>query len=192
MKVLRDAWALLGLPGAAGIVFIGGALWAQSTLMPAQQAEVDQAASDNRALRHRLQTVSASRTTVGAETSGPKAPAAPEAAWALLWQSLPVQADRVALQDGVLQCAAREGLQIDSLQYRGERVPITGAEGLWRQRMAMPIQGPYSAVRRWVACLQPMPSVGIDALTLERRDPASDMVQAQVSVSLWWRLAGRP
>lgn len=190
MKGLRDAWALLGLPGAAGILIIGAALWTQTTLMPEWQAGLDLAASDTRALRHRLRTLSASPAS--APSSGPEAPAAPEAAWAVLWQALPAQTDRVALQEGVLQCATREGLQIDSLQYRGERVPIAGREGLWRQRMVMPLQGSYGAVRRWIACLQPMPAVGIDALMLERRDPASDLVQAQASVSLWWRQAGRP
>jgi len=73
---------------------------------------------------------------------------------------------------------------------RGELAPWVDKaqpQGLWRQRMVMPVQTSYPALRTWVAALLRQPALSIDALDIQRADPMSDQVKAQVTVSLWWR-----
>ncbi|MFN3885399.1 MAG: hypothetical protein ACK4MG_00435 [Aquabacterium sp.] len=195
MSKVLDGVAWLGLPGCLGLLLLGGVAWAEWHLLPAWHGEAEQAAEQTVALRRKLHVLT--EPTVAAASasaaSGVAPPSEPEAAWSLLWQALPTEAQRAALQNQVLQAATRQGLEIDAVQYRGERVPLSSdGDGLWRQRMVMPVQGPYPAVRRWLTEIERLPSAGVDALSLERKDPGTDEVQAQVSVSLWWRQGRQP
>lgn len=190
MKTAREALTWLGWPGCLSLVLLCGVAWAEWSLLPAWHADAEQSVDQAVMLRRRLHrmTEPAAPTLPVSGAAVLAVPAEPEAAWALLWQALPTEDQRATLQSQVLQAAARHGLQIETVQYRGERVPLSDTGGrLWRQRMAMPVRGPYAAVRRWLADIQKMPSAAVDELGLERQDPSSDEVQAQVGVSLWWR-----
>jgi hypothetical protein len=200
-----DALAMLGWPGLAGAALVLASLWVQHQVLPRWQTEVDDGGSEVRRLRHALQeAASASAPAPGTVVHDDT----PQQAWARLWQALPDASQRVALQEQVLASAAAAGLQIDAVQYRGEFVPWQGdakaavkadmkaldpaGQALWRQRMSMPVQGSYPAVRQWLAGLMQSPALSIDALDLQRPDVMDQQVKAQVSVSLWWRQDRRP
>lgn len=192
MNRLLQTLATLGWPGLVGALLVGGSLWTQHALLPRWQGELDQGGSEVRRLRHALlEAASASAPQAGAEVHDDT----PQQAWSRLWAALPDGAQRVALQSQVLASASAAGLQVDAVQYRGEFVPWQGAAGdtaLWRQRMSMPVQGSYPAMRAWLASLTQAPGLSIDALDVQRPDVMGDQVKAQVSVSLWWRQARRP
>jgi hypothetical protein len=204
-------WQSLGLPGLVGLCLVALALWTQQRWVPAQQRELDEMGSQARRLRHELMAsappAASGSSTVGADSVA-KAKglgvdlasaslSTPEQAWAAIWQGLPDASDRTPLQQAVLQSARQAGVEVTAVQYRGEWarwVPPSAksGQGLWRQRLVMPVEGPYPAVRAWLNTLLLAPSLSLDALDVQRPDVASNKVKAQVSVSLWWRQDGRP
>lgn len=184
----------LGWPGLVGIAALAGVLWVERAWLPQQQAQVQQTASDARRLRHELQARADAVQAAASEASGkaqaldPKA--GPRAVWAVLWDGLPDASERLTLQSGVLSAAQDAGIALGSVQMRGELSPWLDknhAQGLWRQRMVMPVQTTYPALRTWLSALLRQPALSIDALDIQRADPMSDQVKAQVTVSLWWR-----
>ena len=184
----------LGWPGLVGIVALAGVLWVERAWLPQQQEQVQQTASDARRLRHELQAradavqAAASAASSASHAIDPKA--GPRAVWAVLWDGLPDASERLALQGGVLSAARDAGITLGSVQMRGELSPWldkTQSQGLWRQRMVMPVQTSYPALRTWLSALLRQPALSIDSLDIQRADPMSDQVKAQVTVSLWWR-----
>lgn len=184
----------LGWPGLVGIVALAGVLWVERAWLPQQQEQVQQTASDARRLRHELQAradavqAAASAASSASHAIDPKA--GPRAVWAVLWDGLPDASERLALQGGVLSAARDAGITLGSVQMRGELSPWldkTQPQGLWRQRMVMPVQTSYPALRTWLSALLRQPALSIDSLDIQRADPMSDQVKAQVTVSLWWR-----
>ncbi|MDE2401305.1 MAG: hypothetical protein KGL90_06540 [Burkholderiales bacterium] len=176
--MMRQLLQRLGLPGLLGLIMMALAAWTHIGWLPTQQAEADAVASQARRLRHELLGANAA-----ARSPQDKA-MTPETAWPTLWQALPTAAQRTRLQADVLDRARTLGLNVTAVQYRG------GADGvphLWRQRMVMPVEGPYPVVRAWLAQLLSEPSLSLDALDIQRPDVMSDSVKARVSVSLWWR-----
>jgi hypothetical protein len=181
----------LGLAGGLGLLMLGVAGWLLSTWLPGQRQAVDELGSQARRARHALL----------AQASDPAASQAqvissPEQAWQTLWQGLPSAEQRVPLQTAVLRAAQDHGLTISSVQYRGARVPWSAQAGavLWRQRMVMPVEGPYPAVRAWLASMLTEPALSLDELDVQRTDVMGEQVKARVAVSLWWRKpeGGRP
>lgn len=195
----------LGWPGLVGLACLLGVAWLERAWLPAQQEQVQRTESDARRLRHELQAradaAAASASAASAAAGGVDPRAGPRAVWAVLWEGLPDAAARLALQRGVLQSAADAGIALGSVQLRGEfenwldKAPAPSgnpgspgsAQGLWRQRMVLPVQTSYPALRTWIDALLRQPALSIDALDIQRADPMSDQVKAQVSVSLWWR-----
>jgi hypothetical protein len=184
----------LGWPGLVGLAALIGVAWVERDWLPQQQAEVAQTASDGRRLRHELQAradaaqAAASAASSASQQIDPQAE--PREVWSALWQGLPDASQRLPLQAGVLSAAKDAGITLGSVQMRGELEPWVGKaqpQGLWRQRMVMPVQTNYPALRTWVNALLRQPALSIDALDIQRADPMSDQVKAQVSVSLWWR-----
>lgn len=182
----------LGLPGILGALLCGGAVWVEHEWVPAQLDQASTLESDARRMRHELQQ-QAAKAAEGA--SQPQARQAdllksPKEAWATLWLGLPDGSQRVALQREVLVSAQEAGLDVATVQYRGQMEPWldkASPQGVWRQRMIMPIEGSYASVRAWLARLLRQPALSLDALDIQRSDVGSDRVKAQVSVSLWWR-----
>jgi hypothetical protein len=234
MSRLMPRWQALGLPGLLGLLLLAGSWWAQYRCLPTQLAGIEQMGSDARRLRHELQVQAAQAVAEQASGVAGKARAAsdqaarlagPEQAWAALWQGLPDEAARTALQQAVLQSAQRAGIKVTAVQYRGEWAPwvqprrsvvvpaargssapaVAAAsaaasatsdaampQGLWRQRLTMPVEGNYPAIRIWLHSLLKQPALSLDALDIQRPEVMSDQVKGQVSVSLWWRQARRP
>jgi hypothetical protein len=184
----------LGWPGLAGAVLIGGAMWVERDWVPRQAAQAESLASDARRLRHELQAKAEQQAQQAqeAKTGKVQAPSlkSPKEAWSTLWLALPDANSRIALQKDVLLSAKSLGLNVSTVQYRGQMEPWMGKtqpQGLWRQRMTMPVEGSYAALRTWVDRMLKQPALSVDALDIQRPDVMSDKVKAQVAVSLWWR-----
>ncbi len=186
----------VGLPGLVGGGLLLACAWFIALELPKRREAVAQAESDVRRLRHGLIARASS------DSEGRSAPLLdePPQAWARLWSSLPDDSQRLALQARVLASAAQAGVPLQAVQWQGEAVRWIAPEGtmdasaagLWRQRMSMPVQVPYPALRTWLDQLQREPALTVDALDIQRGDLQSDQVQAQVSLSLWWRRSAQP
>jgi hypothetical protein len=183
MRWLRQ----LGLPGLVGAGLLLACAWFIEVELPKRREAVAQAESDVRRLRHGL----IARSGAGGEAASAPRQDAPPQAWARLWSGLPDESQRLAMQARVLASAAQAGVPLQAIQWQGEAVkwiaPEGAGAGLWRQRMTMPVQAPYPALRTWLDRLQREPALTVDALDIQRADVQSDQVQAQVSLSLWWR-----
>ncbi len=188
LQSLQQALSRMGLVGVLGLMLLGACAWAQWSWLPARQAQADRLASDARYLRHALQAQQAAAPAEAA-SGARKAISSPDQAWQALWAQLPQADRRVALQGAVLKSAKDQGVQVQSVQYQGQRQNWAdlGQETLWRQRMTMPVQGRYTAVRDWIQQLLREPALSVDALSIQRDNVLTDAVVAQVSVSLWWR-----
>lgn len=181
----------LGWPGLMGATLLLACAWFTQFELPRRHEALAQAESDVRRLRHGL----IARATPGSEAATEAHRLnEPAQAWASLWSSLPDEGQRMARQARVLDSAAQLGLPLQSVQWQGEAVKWlapAGADtapiGLWRQRMTMPVQAPYPALRTWLDRLQREPGLTVDAIDIQRSDVQSDQVRAQVSLSLWWR-----
>lgn len=182
----------LGWPGLLGAGLLLACAWCIQVVLPQRHQAVAQIESEARRLRHGL----IARSSADAATA--EAPRLDEAqAWARLWAGLPDDSQRLQRQARVLDLAAQVGVPLTSVQWQGEPVrwiapaaqgdAASSAPGLWRQRMAMPVQAPYPALRTWLDRLQREPGLSIDTLDIQRNDLQSDGVQAQVGISLWWR-----
>lgn len=188
MRQLPRVVQRLGLPGLLGLLAMAGALWWQQA-STGLQADTDAALHEADRLRSVLRQVSFDRRQ--AESADATPSMTPAVAWQTLWQRLPAGGQRMALQSQVWRSAQAVGLNLPSLQVQTQRetwVPTTAeGHGLWRQRMQLPVEGSYDTVRAWVQALQQVPGLGIDGLDVQRPDPRSEVVKAQVRLSLWWR-----
>jgi hypothetical protein len=187
--MLNQGLRRLGLAGALGLALLVGCAWAQWSWLPARQEAASRLASDARYLRHALHDAA----LTPAATAGPDAIGTPDQAWQVLWRQLPQAERRVALQGAVLKAAREQGVQVQSVQYQGQRQNWAdqGGDTLWRQRMTMPVQGRYVDVRNWLAQLLREPALSVDALSVQRDGVQNEAVVAQVSVSLWWRQSAK-
>lgn len=185
----------LGLAGLLGLAMLLASAWAFWSWLPAQQRATDELGSQARKLRYALQQKMAGDADAQAAHL-----ATPQAAWQALLQGLPSADRRVALQSEVLAAASRHGLRISTVQYQGGmeawsrhagaahvQARSSVGPGLWRQRMSMPVEGPYVDLRAWLADLLAQPALAIDAIDIQRDDASRDQVKARVSVSLYWR-----
>ena len=101
------------------------------------------------------------------------------------------------MQNEVLSAAADRGLAVSAVQYRGTpeawSLPaVQEGQVLWRQRLAMPVEGRYPALHAWLAHLLAQRALALDALQIERQEPGSDRVKARVEISLYWRQPWSP
>lgn len=172
----------LGWPGLLGALVLLACVVFIEGVLPARRQQVAQTESEVRRLRHGL----ISQASAASEPDAVSRADQPQQAWSRLWSGLPDERERWGLQERVLASAAQVGVPLQAVQWQGEAVKWGG---LWRQRMVMPVQAPYPALRTWLDRLQQEPALSVDALDIQRNDVQSDQVQAQVSISLWWRMA---
>ncbi|MGE5452834.1 MAG: hypothetical protein ACM3VZ_13460 [Acidobacteriota bacterium] len=190
----REAWTrvrALGLPGALGLTLIVLWGWLQWQWLPAHQAQADSLASDVRRLRHALQDGpdpqrGATRSTRPAwDVSGLPA----DQAWQAVWDALPDESQRLSLLKAVTTSAGQLTVSVPSVQYRGAAEPWSAHQGqvLWRERVALPVEGRYGDVRAWLGTLLNQSNLSVDAVEVNRSDTTTDQVKGRVALSLWWR-----
>jgi Tfp pilus assembly protein PilO len=175
----------MGLLGGMGLLMLVGAAWVHFSALPAQRLAVAQSESDVRQARHKLLAAEPVAATAVSMVQIEQ----PDQAWQALADGLPDQSRRTALQAEVLATAKAQGLLVQSVKWRGGVESWASQPRLWRQRMQIPVEGRYTAVRQWVDALLKQKALSLDAIELQRADLMGDQVKAQVSVSLWWRLA---
>lgn len=170
----------LGVPGYLGVLMLAGALLAWWLVLPVQKdalaAQQDDMAHQREQLHH--------LAVAGQGAPVPQAFGAPQA-WQALWAALPPAEESDHWRLAVLEAARTQGLNIDAVQYQG--AALKGMPQIWREQVSVPIRAPYPAVRAWLGQLSTYPMLSIDALELQRPDPAVDEVKGQVRLSLWWR-----
>lgn len=193
---LNVALRRLGWPGLCGLALLALAAWVHHAWVPAQTEAVAQTESQARRLRHALreraeaQAAAQRAATEAAAQARIDPQAGPRELWSLLWQALPEADARWRLQQHVLSTAREAAVPLGTVQWRGDWEPWTDPahpQGLWRQRMSLPVQLPYPVLRTWLSLLLREPALTLDAIEVQRTDPLSPEVKAQVSVSLWWR-----
>ncbi|MGC4061265.1 MAG: GspMb/PilO family protein [Aquabacterium sp.] len=177
----------LGIVGFMGLSLLAACAWGRFAWLPAQQHQIDDLGSQVRRARHEL-LAATSQAASGADASI-KTVSSADQAWQVLWDGLPDADQRVPLQSMVLRAAKANGLQISTVQYQGNKAAWSaqGGKVLWRQRMEMPVEGSYPALRQWLTTLLKEPALAIDAVDIQRPDVMSDQVKGRVVLSLWWR-----
>lgn len=176
-RPLRQALGALGWPGAvAGLCLLGAAVLALQ-LTPRWQAEAEELAVQQAALRRSLRA-SAALPAARAET-----PAA-------LLAALPPSAERQQRLADLLEIGLRLGL----VQQRSEqRLSVDAETGLERLRISMPVQGSYAQLRHYIgAALAHDPALSLDSLHLRRAQRESQDLQAELVWTLHSRREGGP
>lgn len=181
----RFAARRLGVVGWLGLLMLGVAAWLNFAVVPAQRAAVMQLESDVRQARHQLSEAATKQAEASKQVRIDK----PDQAWQALLDGLPDQTQRTRLQSDVLAAAKAQGLLVQSVKWRGAPESWSNTPKLWRQRMQIPVEGSYAAVRQWVDVLLRQSALSLDAIDVQRGDLMTDQVKAQVSLSLWWRVA---
>jgi hypothetical protein len=176
----------VGIVGLTGLSLLAACAWGRFAWLPARQHQIDDLGSQVRHARHEL--LASSQAANGADVSV-KTVSSADQAWQVLWDGLPDADKRVSLQSMVLGSARAGGLQVSTVQYQGSRAAWSaqGGKVLWRQRMEMPVEGSYPALRQWLATLLKEPALAIDAVDIQRNDVMSEQVKGRVVLSLWWR-----
>lgn len=188
----RTALLRVGIPGWLGVGLLALAAWLHWSWLPVQRDQVDALSSDVRHARHELQddgALSFSGRPASAAQPWDLRGLSPEAAWQTVWDTLPDEAQRMSWLAAVTTSAQKVGVHVASVQYRGAVEPWSPHQGqsLWRQRMAMPIEGRYGDVRAWLGTLLNQSNLSLDTLEVTRSDTTTDQVKGRVSLSLWWR-----
>ena len=190
----------MGTVWLLGLCLLGATAWARLVWLPAQQRQIDDLGSQVRRTRHELlAATSPAASGAGAESTEVSST---DQAWQVLWHGLPDADQRVSLQSMVLASGKANGLQISTVQYQGSKAAWSSqgdqtdskagtkvenkinTKVLWRQRMEMPIEGSYPALRQWLATLLKEPALAIDAVEFQRPDVMSDQIKGRVVVSL--------
>lgn len=184
----------LGMPGCLGLCIALGACLAWWGWLPEAQAQWDDQKAQLSLLRLRLQA-GTHATGAGVSSTSPAGRPAQvlvegQQTWQALWQTLPTQAGGADLQVEILALARAQGVQAQSVQYKG--AAFKGLPSVWRQQISLPVEAPYPALRAWLAQMQGRPAISIDALEIGRADPMSDQVKARVALSVWWRVLDAP
>lgn len=189
LKVSMPGWkrhlTKLGAPGLIGLVLCALSIWAHKAQLPAERLGIAQLESAAREMRHRMLGAD---TQQKASTASTLSVEKPDIVLQALIDGLPVQTSGTQLQSTVLREAAKQGLTVQSVEWRGEQVPWAVHPRLWCQHMQMPVEGSYRAMRAWIDALLREPALSIEAIDIQRKDLMGDQIKAQVSLSLWWRM----
>lgn len=177
--------AALGLPGVLGLALLALAAWMHWGETPLEAQALAEQQDQIRLLREQLQ-----RSTDGQSSAKTEA-IDTQAAWQRFWQALPDAQQGSRQQESILAKARQRGVVLGGVQFQGEAVP--GLPQVWRQRMTMPVQATYPALRLWMTDVLNAPDSGavisLDALDLSRDDVMSPELKARVVWSIWWRAA---
>lgn len=104
--------------------------------------------------------------------------------------SFPVAAQRQQRLGALWSLAREQGLALRRSEFRA----VSDASlGLARYRITLPLEGSYPALRGFIEqALLRDPALSLDRLRLDRADPTSPVLRAELQLSLWSRTAGDP
>lgn len=175
----RRGLARLGAPGLLGLLLMAGALGLWVGVVPAARQSLVEQQEQVEHVREQLKAGSTPGTASASLSTQS------DLAWQTLWGALPEEADGNALMTGVLAAAQRQGVTLGAVQFSSE--PLKGLAPVGRQRLVLPVEASYPALRFWLAEVLQHPSVSLDALDVSRDQVMSDQVRARVTLSLWWK-----
>jgi hypothetical protein len=172
---LRFGIGRIGWPAALGLLLLALAALAYPTAMQdlaSRQAEV---AAD---ISRRQQQLAAAPG--GGRGDGPGVAQAAH-------RNLPGPAAAEALVRRLHESARELGVQIADSEYRPGR---TGAGGLIRYQMTLPVRGTYPQIRRWLAeAMNREPALALEELNLKRDDAGAGEIEARLRLILFLRAA---
>jgi transcriptional regulator with GAF, ATPase, and Fis domain len=164
-----------GWPGAVGALML--ALGTAVLLWQVPLEQQSQAQWDSR-LRQARAAARLARSPLAAPTQA----ADPQAQFLA---AFPPQAQRQQRLAAVWALAQQQSLVLRRSEFRAsadERL------GLARYRISLPLEGSYSAVRAFIeSALLQDPALSVDRLRLDRSEPGSPTVRAELQLSLWSR-----
>lgn len=190
----RHGAARLGLPGWVGIGLLAFTAWGEWVEAPAIRQET---ASLHRSWQARTRELSQLRADPRQAVA-----VSPQQALDAIYGRLVPHDGRSAALAALLSQAQAAGLQVQAVSYRAQEYraqaarahgpsPGSSADGLpgvVRHEVALPVRGPYPALREWLAqSLGTQPALSLDALQIKRSDALADTVDARISLSLWVR-----
>lgn len=107
------------------------------------------------------------------------------AAWSQLWQALPEKQVAETVLVRMMDTARQSGVGVSSVLYEGglyQPQPL-----IWREKISMPLEASYPALRAWIAHVQRQQMISIDKLDIHREDVESGHVKARLQISIWRR-----
>lgn len=161
-----------GLPGLMAALLAATAAWLLAIELPRGSAQLR---ADEQRWAQARQALAAAGTARAATTD----PASQFQA------AFPPALDRHRRIEALMAMATVMGLQS---QRSDVRDVATGAHGLMRVRVTMPLTGPYENLRRYVdLALREDSALTLDLLRMERSDPSHSALRAELQWSLWMR-----
>jgi len=184
---------MLGLPGFLGIALLLLAAWFYWGEAPLEAQALQAQTNAVNDMRAQLSQQSSSQDQAEDQADKTQAKSlSVDAAWPAAWQALPAfgHGSETEPQAAILAMAKRQGVLAGSVQFQHDSV--AALPGLQRQRLVLPVQATYPALRAWLQAVMQAPgwghAVSLDALDISRKDVMSDAIEARVSLSLWWRV----
>jgi Tfp pilus assembly protein PilO len=172
--IVAETVLRLGKPGLAGALLLAAALvYGLTGVLPAglELAEVRDRAARAEATLARVQ---AGQQAVPQTAAGRR-----EA----FFRTLPAEAAVTAWIERIYQAAAAEDMSL----ARGEYTSAALADApLTRYRIALPVQGDYERIRRFIDAAQAaVPGLGLDDISLQRQAIGDTQVEVRVRFSLY-------
>lgn len=175
----RRALARLGVPGLLGLCLMATALGVWGLMVPAARQALAEQQDQVDHVRDQLKALSAPGMAPASLATQS------DQAWHTLWGALPEEVDGSALTADVLAAAQRQGVALGAVQFTAD--PLQGLDAVGRQRLVLPVEASYPALRSWLVEVLRHPSISLDALEVSRDQVMSDQVRARVTLSLWWK-----
>ncbi len=176
MIQVSQVFRQIGPVAAAGALALTAALAFHLSVNSRLQTERDR-------LRQQPTPVAAAVTAGSAPqpTLNPSAPAR----LARFYAGLPDARRSADVLGRVLALAAKQGLDLQSGEYRLERQPD---DRIQRYRITLPVQGSYAQVRRFVdAALLELPALALDDIEFHRVSADATVLDAQLRFTLHLR-----
>lgn len=171
---LAETLLALRWPGALGAaLLLAAAGYGAAVLLPEREALV--------ALQAKVDALE--RRAAAVRSGAEAVPQDPAARRAKFFAALPARADITQQIERIYAAAALEQLSLAHGEYTAAEVAGTG---LVRYRIALPVEGSYRQVRRFVdAATAAVPGLALDDLSLQRPHVGQAQVEAKVQLSLF-------
>jgi Tfp pilus assembly protein PilO len=172
--LLRHGRRRMGSAGVAGLLLIVLAAVCYGALVPPAQARLAELRNATATLHERLHRAAGSFDD-SART--------PEEQLANFYGAFPAIETAPDLLDKIYRAAAHRGLTLMQGEYRTkhERSSL-----LTRYQIALPVTGPYTQVREFIAeVLRKIPFVALDNVSFQRERIGEPVVEARINMTLY-------